>query len=234
MTQIQTISEAKLQLSQMITTPLLDDQTLRWLVNWGRRDVSYRLLPYKREYFRQVGVSITDGNQIPYNIVGSRLERVLNASLVELRYLKPKEFFDLLGGIGGGATTTNPATTGSPIYTIAADATHARVFKTSPSALVCTMDYYALPTDLATDGTDANTDLGVPAGYDESVVKYVVAQSLLKLNEQDKMTTVYKAYVDSFGGLMGADGLQTLARRVSMQSLPLPAPLPPQQRGEAQ
>lgn len=45
--------------------------------------------------------------------------------------------------------------------------------------------YYAMPVDLKTDGTDANTFLNVPTGWEDLLVKYACARALLKMRDQN-------------------------------------------------
>src|SRR5690242_16457048 len=100
-TLIQAFSNLQERLSQFITTPNLDVQTMKGLINWGRRDVCIRLLPYKREFFIHEAQSVSDGATVPYDMLGSRPLRVLLNSGIEARYFKPSEFFFNAGGING-------------------------------------------------------------------------------------------------------------------------------------
>jgi hypothetical protein len=43
--------------------------------------------------------------------------------------------------------------------------------------------YYAMPVDLKTDGTDANTLLNVPQGWEDLLVKYACARAMLKARD---------------------------------------------------
>lgn len=216
-------SDVKDRLSQFITTPMLDDQSIHEMINWARRDVCVRLLPYRREFFLHTGTSVSDGATIPYDMLGSRPLRVLlGGSNIEARYFKPNEFFFNAGGINGLPSTVNPATTGAPICTIWGDASNTRVLLTAPASLTGTMDYFKGLADLATDGSADASDLGVPSGYEISVIYGAMWRCLLKVNEQNKAVTIFKNYTETFMNLEGSQNVEKLSRRMSLQSLPIP------------
>jgi len=45
--------------------------------------------------------------------------------------------------------------------------------------------YYAMPSDLKTDGTDANTFLNVPSGWEDLLVKYACSRAMLKARDDN-------------------------------------------------
>ena|SRR5215469_5652241 len=55
--------------------------------------------------------------------------------------------------------------------------------------------YYAMPVDLKTDGTDANTFLNVPQGWEDLLVKYAVSRAFLKMRDPN-WETFQKLYIE--------------------------------------